>query len=388
MAVMTSRERLVAALNHTEPDHVPFLFNLFELPQEALPAHLRHGDEVERAERFVAAGLDDTLGTSAPWRIHPDVSTRVWKDQPAGEPYPLIHKAYQTPKGELMQVVRQSEDWPHGDDVAVLSDHNVPRSTRFLAEEEADLEKLPYLLSAPSDDQVAHFRRYARELRRSADRIGVAIEGHCGGLGDIAIWLCGAENFMVACHERPAFAHELLRLVHEREMAGLKLLLDAGVCDIISHRAWYESPAFWSPALHREFLFDKVKEEVDLVHQAGCKYQYVQTIRPQSFLREYLDLGIDALWGIDPVQGGADLAAVKKACWDRICLIGGVNSYVTVGRGSREEVRSAVREAIQTLAPGGGFALLLVDSVDKSVPWSRVEWVIEDWREMGAYPLR
>ena len=63
---LSSRERLMMAINHVEADRVPFLFNLFDLPQEALPANLRHSDQVERAERFVAAGLDDTLSISAP----------------------------------------------------------------------------------------------------------------------------------------------------------------------------------------------------------------------------------------------------------------------------------------------------------------------------------
>jgi hypothetical protein len=382
---LSSRERLMMAINHVEADRVPFLFNLFDLPQEALPANLRHSDQVERAERFVAAGLDDTLSISAPWGVSPEVKTQVWKEQPAGEPYPLIYKVYETPKGDLTQVVKQTADWPGGDDVGIFSDHNVPRSVRFLIESEDDLEKLPYILGAPSADEMTWFRAHAREMKAHADRIGVALQGHCRALGDAAIWLCGATHFMIACHERPEFAHEVLRVIHEWELRGLDMLLEADVCDIIVHRAWYESPAFFSPALHREFLLDGIKEEAGLVHQAGLKYQYIQTIRPQHMIDEYVSAGIDILWGVDPVQGEADLATLKRECGDRICFIGGVNSYVTVGQGSREEVRAAVKEAITTLAPGGGFALLLVDAVDRSVPWSRVEWAVEDWREMGRY---
>src|SRR5574340_561498 len=90
MAGMTSRERLLAAINHAPVDHVPFLFNLFDLPQSALPAQLRHCDQAERVARFVAAGFDDTLALGAPSRMHPEARTRTWKEQPAGEPYPLL----------------------------------------------------------------------------------------------------------------------------------------------------------------------------------------------------------------------------------------------------------------------------------------------------------
>jgi uroporphyrinogen decarboxylase len=384
---LTSRERLLTTINHAEPDRVPFLFNLFDTPQAMLPPALRHHGQIERAEHFVAAGLDDTLSLSPPWQHHPDVTERTWEEQPPGEPHPLLHKVYETPAGPLHQAVRLTEDWPEGDDIGIFSDFNVSRGTRFLIETEEDLAKLPYLLSPPSDDQHRWFQEHAREVKQEADRIGVAIEGHCGALGDPAVWLCGATNFMIACHERPDFAREVLRIIHEWELAGLRLLLDAGVCDIITHRAWYESPAFFSPARYRDFLLDGIKEEVALVHQAGLKYEYIQTIRPQALVREYLETGIDVLWGVDPVQGDADLALLKRECGGRVCFIGGVNSYVTVGRGSREEVRTAVREAIHTLAPGGGFALLLVDSVGQQVPWSHVEWAIEDWREFGRYPI-
>ena len=386
MPGLSSRERLLRAIVHAEPDRVPFVFNLFQLPHDALPPHLRHRGQVERAERFLAAGLDDTLGLGVPWGFHPEVRTRVWKDQPTGSRYPLLHKVYETPKGPLQQTVRQTEDWPHGEDVPLFSDHNVSRATRFPVETEDDLERLPYLLGFPSDDEVRGFREEARELKRAADRLGVVLEGHCTTGADSAIWLCGVENLIVACHERPAFAHEVLRIIREWEMPRLELLLETGVCDVIVRRGWYESPAFFSPAAYREFLFDGIKAEVDLVHQAGAKYQYIQTVRPQDLVGEFRKLGIDLLWGVDPVQGQADLARLKRECGDRICLCGGVNSYVTVGQGSRAEVRAAVRKAIELLASGGGFVLFLVDSVDPSVPWSHVEWAIEAWREWGTYP--
>ena len=58
------------------------------------------------------------------------------------------------------------------------------------------------------------------------------------------------------------------------------------------------------------------------------------------------------LWGVDPVQGGADLAEIKARIGGQVCLWGGMNSFVTLGTGSEEEIRAAVRQAMQTLSPG------------------------------------
>jgi uroporphyrinogen-III decarboxylase len=387
LAALSSRERLLTTINHAEPDRVPFMFHLFEYEQGDLPPRLRHRNQVERVERLLARGLDDTLRFEPPWRMHPEVRTRVWKERPAGAPYPLLHKVYETPKGPLMQVVKQTEDWPHGDDVEVFSDHNVPRSTRFLVETEEDLERLPFILGAPSDDHVRAFREQVQKLKQAADRLGVAVEGHCGSGADSAMWLCGVENFIVACQERPAFAHRVLRAIQDWEMARLGLLLEAGICDIIVRRAWYEAPAFFSPRMFRQFLLDNVKQEADLVHQAGAKFEYIQTVGPQHLIQEFLASDMDILWGVDPVQGGADLTRLKRECGDRICFVGGINSFVTLGHGSRDEIREAVKQAIAILAPGGGFILLPVDSLMQGIPWPQVEWAIEAWREWGEYPL-
>src|SRR3990172_3981355 len=48
-------------------------------------------------------------------------------------------------------------------------------------------------------------------------------------------------------------------------------------------------------------------------------------------LDDILDLGIDVLWGVDPLQGDADLRVVKERLGKRICIWGGINSAVTLG---------------------------------------------------------
>ncbi|MCC6444080.1 MAG: hypothetical protein IT210_11590 [Armatimonadetes bacterium] len=382
MARYTSRERLLTAISHAEADHVPFMMMFLD---PVLPPHMRFSDQLDRTDRLLALGLDDTLSLDVPWRIHPDVRMRSWRQE--GERYPLIYKIYETPRGALEQVVRQTEDWPHGDDAPVFSDFNIPRSKRFLVETEADLECLPYILCGPSAEQVRGFREQAAQTRKEARARGVAVAGHWITGGDAAMWLCGAENFMVACKERPGFAREVLAVIHEWEIRRLEILLETGVCDIAVRRGWYECTSFFSPAAFREWILPQIREEAEMAHRAGARYQYILTTGIMDLIPELLESGIDILWGVDPVEGVVDLPRLKRECGDRICFVGGVNSFVTLGRGSREKIRRAVKEAIESLAPGGGFVLLPVDSIDRSVPWQKAEWMIEAWREWGGYPL-
>jgi uroporphyrinogen decarboxylase len=103
-----------------------------------------------------------------------------------------------------------------------------------------------------------------------------------------------------------------------------------------------------------------------------------------------VEANLDVLIGVDPIQGkGTDLAMMKQKLTGKICLWGGINGFVTVERGSKTEVREAVRDAIKTLAPGGGFILSPVDNIrdTSEKTWENVMAMLEAWQEMRVYPI-
>ncbi|HID95761.1 MAG TPA: hypothetical protein EYP53_06865 [Candidatus Latescibacteria bacterium] len=198
-------------------------------------------------------GIDDTISIRVPYQHHPEVTVRTWREVRADEPYPLLCKEYETPKGTVRQVVWQTEDWPHGDDVPLIGDHNIPRSRKFPVEEPEDLEKLPYLLFPPSGEQMKEFKEKVERVERFARKRQVLIEGQAGGFGDCAAWLMGITNLIMAAIDKPDFVHRLLDILLEKEMQDIEILLDSGLVDVVVHRGWYECSDFWSPSLYREF---------------------------------------------------------------------------------------------------------------------------------------
>ena len=62
-------------------------------------------------------------------------------------------------------------------------------------------------------------------------------------------------------------------------------------------------------------------------------------------------------------------------------------SAVTLGTGSEREIRDAVTEAIQIMAPGGGFVLYPVDQIWIDTPWRSIEVMLDQWRKVGNYPI-
>ena len=96
-----------------------------------------------------------------------------------------------------------------------------------------------------------------------------------------------------------------------------------------------------------------------------------------------LEAGIDVLIGVDPVQDTRmDLALLKERVGDRMCLWGGVSGAVTVEMGNEEEVRLAVRQAVETLGPTG-FVLSPVDNITVDAPetWYNIGVFMEEWRK-------
>ena len=143
---MSSRERMLLAINHQEADHVPLTFRLFG---DWTPPH----DDWDRE-------FDHMAVIGAPSRYHPDVKTRTWREKKPGERYPILFKEYETPKGIIKQIVQETEDWPHGDDVPLLSDHMDSRAKKFAVEDLEDLEKIPYLFYDPTDEQIRDFKEH------------------------------------------------------------------------------------------------------------------------------------------------------------------------------------------------------------------------------------
>lgn len=127
--------------------------------------------------------------------------------------------------------------------------------------------------------------------------------------------------------------------------------------DLLVHRGWYENADFWPPKLYKRFILPYVKKLADYTHKHGVKFCYIMSMSIMPLLDFFKEAKIDVLYGVDPVQGGADLLRVKKEIGNRMCIWRGVNSAVTLKLWSKEEVRKAVTDAIKILAPGGGFIL-------------------------------
>ena len=391
---MSSRERMLATIANRETDYVPCSFMIF--------AALRNqcSDQFEFVQRQVELGLDTTMGIPVrsarrnrsaseqgdlhglPVRFAPEVEVRDWREHAPGERYPILHREYATPAGKLHTAVNKTEDWEHGDRVPLFDDFVIPRSRKRLITRPEDLPALRFLLTPPSDHDIAACREAAQPAKEMAAKHDILVIGEWGVLFDAACWLCGMEELALNAMENPPFIEELFGIISQWDRRRMEVVLDQGV-DLFIRRAWYETTDFWSPALYRRFILPELKKDVETAHAAGAKLAVISTSAYVPLLDLYLESGVDVLIGLDPVQDArVDFELTKSKLGGRVCLWGGVNGFVTVERGSPDDVRQAVRDAMRVLAPGGGFILSTGDNVTQDSPhvWANVQAFIDEWR--------
>jgi len=376
---MTSRERLLTAISLGQPDRVPICF------RNVAPLEHLWTNAFERVTALAELGVDDRLHLSLPWQFHADVQVRQWREQDQrGE---ILGKQIDTPAGPLRFKSRMTPDWAPAD-LPLVSDHHWSRGTEFMVKTEDDLDRLAYLLQPVTGDRLAGFEQRREAVREFAEG-EVLVEGVSEAASNVAFSLLGPERFLTGGTLEAGFVKRLLGMLDQWIEGRLEILLGAGV-DTIYHTSCYETTALWSPRQFRELFASGLQRKADLCHQAGARLHIYMDTGFVPLFDDFLTIGVDILSTVDPVMGGlgdTTLADVKARIGHGICLWGGVNSPHTIERGTPSDVRRAVREAIEALAPGGGFVLSTADSVWDPKPVANVREFIAAGLGYGRYPL-
>ena len=391
MSDLISRERLMRALRHQPTDYVPCCFMSFTALRRRSQENMY---ELVKAER--AMGLDSFLFIPTlsrpqrpehpelrglPVRFHPAVKMRERREEVPGQ-HAILHKEYSTPAGKLQTSVRLSDDWPHGDHIPFIDDYQVPRAIKpLLTGDAVELEALQYVLTPPPSEDIAQFQAEAERAHAFTREHGVLLAGGWGVGVDMADWLCGFENLMLLENDQPTFVEGLLEMIHVWNQQRMAVVL-SGKVDLYIYRAWYEGCDFVNHKFYRKVILPRLKSDAALAHEHGALFGYICSSGIVPLLDDFLEAGIDVLIGIDPVQGtNTDLAAIRKKTAGRISLWGGVSGAVTVEMGQTEEIRAAVRQAIETLGPDG-FVLSPVDNITVDAPqtWQNLGVFIDEWK--------
>jgi uroporphyrinogen-III decarboxylase len=394
--VLTPRERMLSAIDCKEHDAVPCAFMSFAAMRG------RCQDAYDVCERELEMGLDSWLFIPSAWRNlrpnHPDlrglpvrlpslVRTGLWMESLPGEEFPVFRREYRTPAGILTTVVRKTHDWPHGNFVPFLDDYQIPRAIKPLVTGRADLEPLQLILQPPGKEDVAAFHTELRRAKAFCAEHGIMLAGGWSVGGDMAAWLCGLESLVMMTADQPDLVEALLEIIGEWSLSRMRVACESGI-DLYIRRGWYETADFWSPGSYRRFIFPWLRREAEMAHEYGVRFGYNLTTGALPILGHIVDSGADVLIGCDPLQRGQrPLETMRDTLDGRVCMWGGINGAITVEEGTEEDVREAVREALEMMRGVEGFILSPVDNITEITQraWSNVDALIRAWRQFRSH---
>ena len=164
---------------------------------------------------------------------------------------------------------------------------------------------------------------------------------------------------------------------------GLRLI-GAGVDALVIHDDMGSGNAtFFSPRHMRQHVLPHLERQVAILADTGIPIILHSCGNINALLPDLAAMNIAGLNNLQRAAG-MDLAAVKRAYGDRLCLIGNVDATGLLPFATPEEVEEAVRECLATGAPGGRYILATDHSFHEGIPLENIYAFIAAGKRYGS----
>jgi uroporphyrinogen decarboxylase len=346
---MTSRERVMTAFEHREPDRVPAWC----------------GSSVEfwdKARRQL--GLDDEQ-----LRIRfGDDFRRVWARY-AGPDFPLMPGAtYQTPFRVQRHGMGYGQPMNHP-----LAGANLAQVHQYPWPDPAWMD-----VSAIRDDALNYQRQYA------------ILGGDWSPFWHDAIDLLGMEELLLKMYDEPELVDALLQHLVDYYAAVSERTFEAAgdAIDIffIGNDFGSQTGPLVGEGLFRRFLLPHLRRLVDLGHAYRLKVMMHCCGGFAPLIPALVEIGLDGLHAVQPSCLGMDLAKLKADFGDRMVFNGAIDSHHVLIKGTPDSVRARTREVLDIMKPGGGYiAGASHDSILEETPVENVLAMFDAIAEGGRY---
>lgn len=389
---LSSRERLLTALNHREPDRVPFDLGSTQVTGIHVVAYQRLRTALGLAS-IAPTVCDAVQGLALP---DDDIIDRLGVD--VRGLFPLNSHNDRVSKRTHRELKEDGEEIEAFVDEWGITHHRpYPDGLYFTA--------VKHPLSGPiTRDDVARYpwpatgdpRRIAglRELAVAyrAQGRAVMIKGVLAGIFEMAQRVRGMAALMMDLASDEPLAAALLDKMTELKLAFWEMALPQlrDVVDVISEADDYGTQVsqLISPRMFRRLfkprlaiLFRRIKE---LAPDAKLFFHSCGNVRP--LLPDFIEIGVDILNPVHVRATGMNPFELKRDFGrDIVFWGGGVDTQDVLPHGTPEAVKDDVRRNIAALAPGGGFVFNTVHNIQADVPPENVMAMWEAVREYGVY---
>jgi uroporphyrinogen-III decarboxylase len=340
---MTSRERMLTALNLGVPDRVPVTIHQWQ------PYHLsQYMGGATDIQAFRQVGLDAAITI---WDANTDKTTPHWQVEthtsPITEGNWRIDTTIHTPEGILTQHDEANE--------------KTTWTVDYLIKRPEDMLLVKKYLPVPRLDQ-----EFVRSRKRLLGEDGILrglVFGEQAGPWQHAASLYGVEKLIMATFDEPGWVHELLESLTEKKLQFIEQSLTGAEFDLIEMGGGAASSSVISPKIFKEFCLPYDRALHDALHGAGHKVVYHTCGGMMAILDLIVENGCDASETLSPAGVGGDAVAeeIKRRIGDKVCLIGGMDQVNILSMGTPAEIRAEVHRLFEAFGPRGGYMLSASD---------------------------
>ncbi|MBC8331427.1 MAG: hypothetical protein H8E28_05550 [Anaerolineae bacterium] len=385
---MSSRERVLACINHEIPDRVPIVIG--ESNATGIKMHTYKGIKeligVEAPNEYIYDWPE--LGTAkideaTMQRLRSDV--RGVRDL---EPETVRQRNHNRPPhsdcidswGSGQREVEEGYWYP--------GVHPIPEAKAI-----EDIENYTGWPDMSDPTRVAHVKEQARKLAEQNQHAILATPWLLFPF-ERAHAMQGMDVFLLNMAMYPDFAKALLTKITEvcKELMEPFLVELGNNVDIIKigDDLGTQESLLISPKMYRELLKPLHADLIQFIKaRTDAKIFFHTDGDVLPLVDDFIEIGVDIL---NPIQTSAgkmsDLARVKQRAGKNLVLCGAIDTHKILPYGTPEEVRQEVKRVIEHLGPDGGYMLASVHTVMNDVPPENVLATVDAVEEFGKYPLR
>jgi uroporphyrinogen decarboxylase len=380
-ANMSCRERVLAALNHHEPDQVPI-----DLGATLCSTLTRVAYHYQRS--FL--GMDPDLNPVSCSRT----SDSVYLKEDLAQHYCVDFRPVR---------LGAPDNFISREDADSFYDEYGARWRRAAFYYDAverpfsnfnsvsDLKK--YSWPNPYDPgRVRGVGELAKQLYEATDYAIVADIAAYGPF-ETALYLRGYEQFLVDLHLDPDFAQATLDMLTENAMGFWEAFLTV-VGDYVHVVAQaddlgMQTGPYISPKMYRQFVKPCHKRLNDFIHSKTKAKLFLHSCGSiYDLIPDFVEVGFDAL---NPVQRSAskmDIVQLKKVFGKDISFWGGaIDSQHVFPNATLEEIEIEVKRTLDVMGPGGGYIFNTVHNIQPDVSPDRIEQLFQTAIHYRKYPL-
>lgn len=365
---MKSKERVLTALNHEQPDRVPLDLGgrqttLMIPAYERLKDYSGFGDIPTNvmSYRWMTAYVDEKI------LQHFSIDTRHVRP---------VNKALQDPRKPYEEDAVFFDNWGVGRKIsggyANINHHPLQKAKSL-----SDIENYDW----PDPDEEFDYTGLQERTKKLYDQGEFAIVGCMGSPGNTfeqAWYLRGLSEFFLDMVMQKDISHAIMRKVVEHRKRNAELFLEEvgkylDVVQVADDLGGQEN-SLMSPATYREMIKPYQAELIAHIKKFTKARIYHHSCGSiQNLLDDMIEIGIEILNPVQATAAGMETDQLKKRFGDELTFWGAIDTVHVLPYGSVYDVRKEVKTRIRDLSRNGGYVLGSVHNMQIDVPPENVE---------------